>query len=83
MQRDMACLKDGVDFDGERLPASAAIPQTGPRRFALHAGRFADCAAMRTRCAIGPQPRLDVGDGGVFAGEMFDVECGFHGGLPC
>jgi hypothetical protein len=80
-QRNMARLKHGAHPNRERLAAWAAIPQTGPRRLAFGAGRFADQTAMRAYRTIGPKPRFDVCEGGVFVGEVRGVESGFHGGF--
>src|SRR5437868_10915760 len=76
---NVAGLKDRAHPHRKRLAASAAVPQAGARRLALGARCFADPAAMRANRAVRPEPRFDVGNGGVFVGEMGSVEGGFHG----
>jgi hypothetical protein len=80
--RDVRRLKDRTHAHRERFSARAAVPQTGPRRLALGARRFADCAAMWALRTMRPQPRLDVGKCGSFVSEMKGLQFGLHGGSP-
>jgi hypothetical protein len=80
MHRDVAGLEHAAHADGERLAASAAIPQTGASGFTLRARCFADRAAVRANRAVGPHLLFDVFESGVFVGEARGVEYGFHGG---
>ena len=80
MHRDMAGLKYRPHPHRERLAARAAVPQAGPRGFALHAGCLTDGSAMRANRTIGPQPRFDVLDRSFFVSKVRRVQERFHGG---
>ena len=77
--RNVRRLENRPHTHREGLAASAAIPQTGPRRLAFGARRFGNRAAMRADRAVRPKPRFDIGESGIFIGEVRGVESGFHG----
>jgi hypothetical protein len=81
MEWDVARLENGPHAHCEGLAASATFPEAGPRRLAFQLRRFIDRAAMRTNRTIGPKPRFDEREGGIFVSELGCVQGGLHGGL--
>jgi hypothetical protein len=67
-QGNVASLEDGSYLHGEGLAAFVALANANTGRFALHEpdARRIGIAAMRTDRTIRPNPRFDVGIGGVF-----------------
>src|SRR6266446_526150 len=69
MQRHMARLEDGSDFDGERLTARIAFVNADAGAFAFQRPGTIDYATFRADTSIRPKLRFDVGISGGFATE--------------
>src|SRR6266481_4265882 len=74
MQRHMARLEDGSDFDGERLTARVALIDADAGTLALQRPGTIDYAAFRADASVHPKLRFDVGISGGFATETGFVE---------
>lgn len=77
-QRQMAVLENGPDADGEWLPASVALAETGPSGFAVEPAdlAFIDVAAMRANGTVRPEFSFDVSERGFFIMKMWGVKNG-------
>ena len=74
MQRYVAFLKNGADFDGKGLAAGVALVEADPSGLALQGRALADRAAMRAETATLPYDCLDIGVSGGFVFEAGLIE---------
>jgi hypothetical protein len=81
VQLDVAGLENSSHADGERLPAGIALIETGAGGLAFERAAIVHNAAMRTNTPKRPEPRLNVGESGLFAMEVIGGKGGLHGDL--
>jgi hypothetical protein len=80
VQRNMAGLENSPHPDSKLLPASVAFIEPWAGRPTTQFAEPIDLATMMTDRAVGPEPRLDISESGVFVLEMFGGQVGLHSG---